>query len=84
VSKYTPEVQRIFKTMKAPYRGFIIDAVEYPDYLALRFYKPNVEEFSEGQKIALAEYLFQLRDAIRSEVNCHLEGVENAPPSRRN
>lgn len=84
MSNYTPEVQRIFKTMKAPYNGFIVDAVEYPDYLALRFYKPNVEEFSEGQKIALAEYLFQLRDAIRSEVNCHLEGVENAPPSRRN
>ena len=84
MSNYTPEVQRIFKTMKSPYNGFIVDAVEYPDYLALRFYRPNVEEFSEGQKIALAEYLFQLRDAIRSEVKCHLEGVENAPPSRRN
>jgi hypothetical protein len=83
MSKYTPEVKRIFKTIKTPYPGFIVDAVEYPDYLALRFYRPNVEEFSEGQKVALAEYLYKLRDAIRSEVNCHLEGVEDAPPSRR-
>jgi hypothetical protein len=84
MSTYTPEVQKIFKTMKAPFPGFIVDAVEYQDYLALRFYRPNVEEFSEPQKVALAEYLFRLRDAIRSEVKCHLEGVTNAPPSRRN
>lgn len=84
MSTYTPEVQKIFKTMKAPFPGFIVDAVEYPDYLALRVYKPNIEEFSEAQKVALSEYLYKLRDAIRSEVKCHLEGVTNEPPSRRN
>jgi 23S rRNA G2069 N7-methylase RlmK/C1962 C5-methylase RlmI len=82
--KYTPEVQRIFKGFKPPYPGFIVDIAEYPDYLALRVYKDNVESFSEPQKVALAEYLYQVRDAIRSEVNCHIEGVTNAPPSRRN
>ncbi|AXH49285.1 hypothetical protein HWB76_gp117 [Streptomyces phage Blueeyedbeauty] len=82
MSQYSPEVQRIFKTMKPPYNGFIVDMVEYPDYLALRVYKPNIEEFSEMQKVALAEYLFQLRDTIRSEeVKCHIEGVTDAPPS---
>ena len=81
--KYTPTVQKIFKTMKSPYPGFIVDIVEYPDYLGLRVYKDNVESFSEPQKVALAEYLFSLRDAIRSEVKCHIEGVEDAPPSRK-
>lgn len=83
MSKYTPEVKKIFKTIRPPYNGFIVDAVEYPDYLALRVYKDNVESFSDNHKIALAEYLYRLRDAIRSEVNCHIEGVEDAPPSRK-
>jgi hypothetical protein len=83
MTKYTPSVQRIFKQMNAPFPGFIVDIVEYPDYMALRTYKDNVESFSEAQKVALAEYLYKLRDAIRSEVKCHLEGVEDAPPSRK-
>lgn len=83
MSKYTPEAQRIFKAIKAPYPDFIVDVVEYNDYLALRVYKDNIESFSEPQKLSLAEYLYKLRDAIRSEVNCHIEGVTNAPPSRR-
>ncbi|QIN94110.1 hypothetical protein PP459_gp123 [Streptomyces phage Wakanda] len=83
MSKYSPAVQKIFKAMKAPYQGFIVDIVEYPDYLALRVYKDNIESFSEPQKVALAEYLYRLRDAIKSEVNCHIEGVTNAPPGRR-
>lgn len=83
MTKYTETVQRLFKTIRPPYPGFIVDAVEYPDYLALRVYKDNVESFSEPQKVALAEYLFKLQNAIRSECNCHIEGVEDAPPSRK-
>lgn len=83
MTKYTPAVQKIFKTMKAPYQGFIVDIVEYPDYLALRVYRDNIESFSEPQKVALAEYLYRLRDAIKSEVNCHIEGVTNEPPGKR-
>lgn len=83
MSKYTPTVEKLFKTIKSPYPGFIVDMAEYPDYLALRVYKDNVESFSESQKVALSEYLYRLRDAIRSEVNCHIEGVTDAPPSRK-
>lgn len=83
MSKYTNTVKRIFKTIKAPYPNFIVDIVEYPDYLALRIYKDNIESFSEPQKVALAEYLYKLRDAIRSEVNCHFEGVKDEPPGNR-
>lgn len=83
MSKYTDSVRKIFKTMAAPYPNFIVDVVEYPDYLALRVYRNNIESFSEGAKVGLAEYLFKLRDAIRSECNCHIEGVEDDPPGRK-
>lgn len=83
MSRYNSSVHRIFHEMKAPYPNFIVDIVEYKDYLALRVYKDNIESFSEPQKVALAEHLYKLRDAIRSEVNCHIEGVTNAPPTRR-
>lgn len=82
MSLYTDKVRKVFKTIKPPYPNFIVDMVEYDDYLALRVYKDNIESFSENQKVGLAEYLFQLRDAIRSECKCHIEGVEHAPPSR--
>lgn len=83
MSKYTQSVKRIFHGFKSPHPNFIVDVAEYPDYLALRVYKDNIESFSEPQKVALAEYLYQVRDAIRSEVNCHIEGVTDAPPSRK-
>jgi hypothetical protein len=83
MSKYTPAVQKIFKETKCPYPNFIVDIVEYPDYLGLRVYRDIIESYSEPQKLALAEYLYNVRDAIRSEVSCHIEGVTNAPPSRR-
>lgn len=85
-SLYTEDVRRVFKTIRPPYPGFIVDIVEYPErnYLALRVYRDNVESFSDPQKMMCASYLYQLRDAIRDlQVQCHIEGVEHAPPNRR-
>jgi hypothetical protein len=82
MTRYTPEVRRVFKGIKCPYPGFIVDIVEWPNTLTLRVYRPNVEDFSQGQKVALAEYLYRLRDAIRETgTKCEIEGVENAPPN---
>lgn len=83
VSKYTVEVQKVFKSHRPPFPGFIVDLVEFNDYLELRVYRDNVESFSEPQKVALAEYLYTVRDAIRSITNCHIRGVIDAPPSRK-
>lgn len=88
MSKYNDEVRRVFKTYRPPFPTFIVDMVEYDDYLALRVYRPNIEEFSEPQKVQLAQYLYELRDAICTikvkgrKVKCHIEGVENAPPNK--
>lgn len=89
MTRYTPEVQRIFKTMKSPHPGFIVDIVDRMDYLELRVYRPVVEMFSDSQKMELAEYLYRLRDAIREctiagdRIKCHIQGVEHAPPNRK-
>lgn len=89
MSRYTPEVQKLFKTMRPPYPGFIVDIVERTDYLELRVYRPVIEMFSDLQKVELAQYLYELRDAIRQcdfydeKVKCHIQGVEHAPPNRR-
>lgn len=81
-SQYTPEIQKLLHTIKPPHPGFIIDVVEYDDYLALRVYRDNIERFSEPQKVALAEHLYRLRDAVRSTgAKCHVEGVEDDPAS---
>lgn len=84
MSNYTLEIKKIFHTMRPPFPGFIVDMVEYRDSneLALRVYRDNVESFSQPQKVALAEYLYQLRDAINDcGVKCFIEGVEKSPPN---
>lgn len=83
---YTKEIQKIFKTTPCPYPGFIVDMVEYQDegYVALRFYKPLVEDYSESQKMELAQYLMFLEEAINSTgTKCVIERSDNAPPNRR-
>lgn len=84
MSLYTPDVQKVFKTMKPPLPGFIVDVIEYPQYLALRVYKDNVESYSEPQKVALSHYIYELEQAIRScGVSVILDGVNGGPPNRR-
>ncbi len=82
MTKYTPEVKAIVRSMPVPYKNLIIDVVEYKDYLAVRFYRDNVEGFPDTHKVPIAEYLYRLRDMIRLvEPKCHIEGVEHAPPN---
>lgn len=80
MKKYTKEAQRIFKETKAPYKGLIVDMIEYPGHLALRVYSDNIADFSIDQKVALAEYLYTLRDALRAiGAPVEIEGVHGKP-----
>lgn len=84
MSLYTSDVQRIFKTTHCPYRGFVVDMVEHEDYLELRVYKENIEEYDIDQKVALASYLYTLRDAIRlTGTNCHIQGSLDPVPYKK-
>jgi hypothetical protein len=84
VSLYDENVQRIFKTTKCPYRGFVVDMVEHQDYLELRVYQENIAEYSQEQKLGLAEYLYTLQSAIRlTGVKCHIQGSLDPVPYRK-
>jgi hypothetical protein len=81
LSLYSPDIQRIVKTTKCPYRGFVVDVVEHQDYLELRVYKDNIESFSEPQKVVLADYLYKIRDAIKlTGTKCFIQGSLNPVP----
>lgn len=81
MTRYTEEVEKVFKTIQPPVPGFIVDLIEYPGTISLRVYQPNVMRFKTEEKVQLATYLYELRDAIRMlGVNCEIEGVENEPP----
>lgn len=81
MTMYNSNVERIFRTTKCPYRGFFVDMVEHPDYLELRVYEENIAEFNEMQKVALAEYLYKLRDAIKlTGANVFIQGSTNPVP----
>lgn len=83
MNKYTEEVERVFKTIQAPYPSFVVDLIEYPGHLGLRVYQPNIKKFNQAQKVQLATYLYELRDAIRTlGVGCEIEGVVNDAPAR--
>jgi len=83
MNKYTEEVEKVFRAIKAPYPNFVVDLIEYPGHLGLRVYRPNILKFKQGEKVALATYLYELRDAIRKVgAGCEIEGVENEPPAR--
>jgi hypothetical protein len=80
VKKYTEQAKKIFKDSKAPYKGLVVDMVEYPGHLALRVYSDNVADFSIDQKVALAEYLYRLRDDLRAiGAPVEIEGVDGKP-----
>ncbi len=83
MNKYTEDVEKVFKTIQPPHPSFVVDLVEYPGHLGLRVYRPNILSFNQAEKVALATYLYELRDAIRQiGVGCEIEGVENEPPAR--
>lgn len=67
--------------LKPPYRGLIIDFVEYPEYIAVRVYENQIMSMSEGQKVSIMEYLQLLRTTIESfGVVCHFDGAKGDPP----
>jgi hypothetical protein len=64
---------------EAPYKGFIIDTVEYPDWWALRLYRDNIEGYSEYQKVALFEYVKGLLQLAKDAgIQIYLEVYEDA------
>lgn len=82
MTSYTEEVEKVFKMIPPPVKGFVVDPFEYPGgTICLRVYEQNVAQFDQAQRVELATYLYQARDAVRAlGVRCEIEGVVGHPP----
>ncbi len=81
MANYTKAMSDAVQQIKPPYRGMIVDIVEFPDYLAVRVYENQIMSMSESQKVGVMEYLQLLRTTIESfGVTCHFDGAVGDPP----
>lgn len=78
MTKYTKEARAIVQTSKAPVAGVIMDVVEYENHLALRFYRDNMNRFSDTKQVAIAEWIFELQRFLNVIVPTTIE-MEDAP-----
>jgi hypothetical protein len=50
-------VKKYFAEHKAPARGLIIDIVDYPDRVGLRFYRDNFNSIPDSKQQDMVEWL---------------------------
>lgn len=81
MTKYTPELQAKFRAIPTPVKGFVLDIVEYKQWIGLRLYTENVDRLKTSDKVSVAEYLYQVRDLFKAhKVKVQFERVDGAPP----
>lgn len=60
-------LRSIFLSKEAPYKGVIVDIVEYPqDTYALRMYNDNIESYSDPQKLSIFEWIKERLETIEA------------------
>lgn len=68
---------KAIRTIKAPYRGIIMDIRKRPNYIAVSVHEENIMSFSEEKRVAIMEYLLQVRAMIQNfGVRCEIEGIK--------
>lgn len=84
MAKFTPELLATLKSVKKPYsKGFTVDFVEFPDYIAVRTYENEVMSMSDIQRVSVLEYLHQLRNTAKFlGHDLHFDGIAGDPPRR--
>jgi len=75
--QYTVDMAKSVRKIKPPVKNLILDVRARPNYLALTVYESNIMEYSESDRMAIMEYLLQVRDLIISYgTPCELEGMK--------
>ena len=81
--KFTKEMKLATRQIKPPYRGLVVDFVEFPDYIGLRIYENQIMSMSSSEQYSVMEYLQLLRSTIESfGVKCFFDGAKGDPPGR--
>lgn len=74
---YTKEMAKAIRSIKAPYKGIMIDIRKRPNYIALAVHEENIMSFSEEKRVAIMDYLLQVRAMIQNfGVRCEIEGIK--------
>jgi len=86
--KYTADMARKIRNLKPPVKRLLLDVRARPNYLALTVYESNIMEYNESDRMAIMEYLLQVRQLILSYgTPCEIEGMkytdEQARANRR-
>jgi len=86
--KYTAEMAKKIRNLKPPVKRLLLDVRARPNYLALTVYESNIMEYNESDRMAIMEYLLQVRQLILSYgTPCEIEGMkytdEQARANRR-
>ena len=83
--KFTKEMSLAVHQIRPPYRGMIVDFVEFPNYIGIRIYENQIMSMSESQKVSVMEYLQLLRTTIESfGVPANFDGAKGDPPRSTN
>ena len=83
MAKFTPEMKFATSQVRPPYRGLVIDFVEFPDYIGLRIYENQIMSMDSSKQYSVMEYLHMLRNVIESfGVKCFFDGAKGDPPGR--
>lgn len=85
---YTVDMAKKIRGMKPPVKNLLLDVRARPNYLALTVYESNIMEYNETDRMAVMEYLLQVRQLIMSYgTPCEIEGMkytdEQARANRR-
>jgi hypothetical protein len=81
--KFTAEMKKASSQIRPPYKGLVVDFVEFPDYIGLRIYENQIMSMDEAKQYSVMEYLHLLRNTIKSfGVECSFDGAKGDPPRR--
>lgn len=75
--RYTTKIRELLTTDRP--RGIIIDVVEYPQFLALRVYRDNINSFPDHKQQEIYAWLNTTLVYINTITPCRLE-AEGTPP----
>lgn len=75
---YTPQIKEYVHSVGWP-KGLVLDVVEYPGYLAFRFYRDNFITFSPADQKQIALAIKQVMEHIRGQgIPCYMEKMERS------
>lgn len=82
---YTKEMAQKVRDLKKPAHNLEMDIVKYPDFLAIRLYEDNFQQYDGSMRMRIIDYIEMVKKLLESYgVRCELEGVPGERKLRNN